>query len=163
MDYCDIEWFALETNRGTQKSLLGPFQLPEYFNNSGDFLIPRELVLLHTQEKELENHQFNERRLLSLLQTHVDPHLGILNSSASLDVTSILASSLRSQNLKGRKLTSEMFPVLIRPFCPSGAPSTRLLLGACCFSRCGSMSMRSAPNNESWSLSLQGAALGRSW
>ena len=89
---------------------MGPFQLPEYFNNSGDFLIPRELVLLHTQEKELENHQFNERRLLSLLQTHVDPHLGILNSSASLDVTSILASSLRSQNLKGRKLTSEMFP-----------------------------------------------------
>ena len=97
---------------GTQKSLLGPFQLPEYFNNSGDFLIPRELVLLHTQEKELENHQFNERRLLSLLQTHVDPHLGILNSSASLDITSILASSLRSQNLKGRKLTSEMFPYI---------------------------------------------------
>lgn len=62
-----------------------------------------------------------------------------------------------------KNLTCEMFPVLIRPFCPSGAPSTRLLLGACCFSRCGSMSMRSAPNNECWSLSLQGAALGGSW
>lgn len=40
---------------GTQASLLGILQLPEYFKNSGDCLIPKGSVLLHTFGKQLKN------------------------------------------------------------------------------------------------------------
>lgn len=39
---------------GTQASLLGILQLPEYFKNSGDFFIPWGSVLLHTFGKQLK-------------------------------------------------------------------------------------------------------------
>lgn len=50
---------------GTQASLLGILQLPEYFKNSGDCLIPKGSVLLHTWETTKKSDQFSGREFPS--------------------------------------------------------------------------------------------------
>lgn len=66
----------------------------------------------HSGERTRKSHRFNGREFLSPLQTHVDAHIGMLNSSASLMSLVSWQYFLGSQGLNGRKFISQMFPYI---------------------------------------------------
>lgn len=92
---------------GTQVSLLGLLQLPEYFKNSREFLIPRGSVLLHSVGKELEISSIQWKNVpQSAANTCRSTHWDVKFTCCD-DTTSVLA--ILSQSPTRWKFISQVF------------------------------------------------------